>query len=147
MSLLGKGILHLREERSGSGAVMNKERPSASGGTIPTRGSDKRGSQILKVLITDFDYGEVDIEHHILEGDGLFVLYARPVLLRSRRRRACLADRVAAYDAQPVIEQTDVDGLPLVGWCPAIPGVVRANSSSWLAESCIRRGPHSALSS
>lgn len=28
----------------------------------------------MKVLITDFDYGDVDIEHHILEGAGLEVV-------------------------------------------------------------------------
>jgi D-3-phosphoglycerate dehydrogenase len=34
----------------------------------------KGGDQILKVLITDFDYGDVDIERHILEGAGLEVV-------------------------------------------------------------------------
>ena len=35
------------------------------------------GDQILKVLITDFDYGDVDIERHILEGAGLEVVEAQ----------------------------------------------------------------------
>ena len=35
------------------------------------------GDQILKVLITDFDYGDVDIEHRILEDAGLEVAEAQ----------------------------------------------------------------------
>jgi D-3-phosphoglycerate dehydrogenase len=31
----------------------------------------------LKVLITDFDYGDVDVEHRILEGAGLEVVEAQ----------------------------------------------------------------------
>ena len=52
-----------------------------------------------------------------------FGLYGRPMRLRARRRAACLADRVAAYDARPVIEQSDTGMLLLAAECPVIPGV------------------------
>ncbi len=53
-----------------------------------------------------------------------FGLYGTPMRLRTRRRAACLADRVAAYDARPVIEQSDTDMLLLAARCPVIPGAV-----------------------
>src|SRR5215216_487500 len=57
---------------------MDSERPSAQEKRSPSVARPREGGdQILKVLITDFDYGDLDIEHHILEGAGLEVVEAQ----------------------------------------------------------------------